>query len=124
VEKIFLGLGTLLAGLAVVGGAFASHSGLAPGSLHIFETGIRFQMYHSFALILIGLLLGKPEIPQKGILIAGYTFLGGVILFSGSLYALSLGGISTLGIITPLGGLTLIIAWFTLSITIWLSTAK
>jgi len=127
VEKIFLSLGSALAALAIAGGAFGAHAlkkHLPPESLSIFETGIRFQMYHAIALILVGLLLEKPEIPVKGLLIAGYTFLGGVLVFSGSLYALSLSGMKILGAITPLGGLALIIGWLSLSITIWLSSAK
>jgi len=123
-EKIFLSLGSTLAALAIAGGAFGAHAlkgKLSVASLDIFETGIRFQMYHSLALVVVGLLLGKPEVNPAGLLIAGYTFLGGVILFSGSLYALSLSGIKVLGVITPIGGLALIVAWLTLSITISLS---
>jgi hypothetical protein len=82
-------------------------------------------MYHAFALILIGLLLEKPNIPTKGLLIAGYIIFVGIILFSGSLYLLSLSQIRLLGIITPLGGLALIVGWLTLTVTISLArTAK
>lgn len=81
-------------------------------------------MYHAIALMIVGLLLQNSHLPVKGLLIAGYTFLGGVMVFSGSLYALSLSGINFLGAITPLGGLALIIGWLSLSLTVWLSPAK
>ena len=125
-EKIFLTLGSLLAALAVLGGAFATHALskiISVGALATFETGIKFQMYHAIALLVVGILLQKPSIPVKGLVIAGYTFLGGIILFSGSLYALSLSGVKTLGVITPFGGLALISAWLCLSITVWRSSS-
>ncbi|MEI6379717.1 MAG: DUF423 domain-containing protein [Cyanobacteriota bacterium ELA615] len=128
VEKIFLSLGCILTATSVMGGAFASHalkSMLTVESFSIWETALRYQMYHAFALILIGLLLEKPNIPTKGLLIAGYIIFVGIILFSGSLYLLSLSQIRLLGIITPLGGLALIVGWLTLTVTISLArTAK
>ncbi len=120
-------MGSVLAALAVAGGAFASHAlkkELSQEALEIFETGARYQMYHAIALMIVGLLLQKSEIPVKVLLIAGYTFLVGVILFSGSLYALSLSGNEMLGAITPLGGIALIIGWLSLSLTVWLPPAK
>jgi len=124
VEKVFLNLGCLLAATAIMGGAFGSHALKARLTLEylgIWETALRYQMYHALALIVIGLLSEKPNIPTMGLMTAGYTIFLGTILFSGSLYILSLSQIKILGIITPIGGLALIIGWLTLAVTISLA---
>jgi uncharacterized membrane protein YgdD (TMEM256/DUF423 family) len=117
-QKTFLVIGSSLAGIAVVLGAFGAHAlkeKLAPEQLQVFETGVRYQVYHAFALILVGLLLEKFNSPMMNY--SGYFFLLGILFFSGSLYLLSarnLLGIENwkfLGPITPLGGLCFILAW-------------
>ena len=120
--KIFLLIGSILAGLSVAGGAFASHalkSRLSDRALEIFETGTKYQMYHSLALLLVALLLIRLETPLVTLISAGYAFIVGILIFSGSLYALSLTGIKWLGAITPFGGAAFLIGWGSLAIAAW-----
>ena len=120
--KVFMIVGSTLAGLGVAGGALASHSlrnRLSDHALDIFETGIKYQMYHSLALLLVVSLLTYQENPPSSLLGAGYGFLVGILIFSGSLYALSLTGIKWLGAITPIGGIAFIIGWGSLVLTAW-----
>lgn len=115
-------VGSILAGLAVAGGAFASHAlkdRLSDRALDIFETGIKYQMYHALALLLIALLLTRQDNPPSSLVGAGYGFIAGIIVFSGSLYALSLTGIKWLGAITPIGGVAFLIGWGSLAIAAW-----
>ncbi len=104
--------------IAVVLGAFGAHSlkkVLDPGQLQAFETGIRYQFYHTFALFCTGLLMMSH--PSKALNMAGGSFLAGIICFSGSLYLLStrsllgIENLSILGPVTPLGGLLFIMGW-------------
>ena len=120
--QLFLTIAALFGGLAVAGGAFASHAlrdKLSDRALEIFEVGIRYQMYHALALILVALLLSRAEAGQLPLTIAGYAFIAGVLIFSGSLYALSFSGIKWLGAITPLGGAAFLIGWGCLAIAAW-----
>ena len=120
--RLFLAIAALLGGLAVAAGAFASHAlkaKLSERSLEIFETAARYQMYHALALILVVLLLSRLETTQVALGFAGWAFIAGVVLFSGSLYALSLTGIKVLGAITPLGGVALILGWVGLLVAAW-----
>jgi uncharacterized membrane protein YgdD (TMEM256/DUF423 family) len=75
----------------------------------VFESAVRYHMYHALALLLVGLILGRMD----GWLIhtAGWCFVAGIILFSGSLYALALSGVTMLGAITPVGGLAFLAGW-------------
>ncbi|MGN7787510.1 DUF423 domain-containing protein [Niabella sp. 22666] len=116
-HKFYLTLGSVLAGLGVILGAFGAH-GLktaAPESVPTFQTGVQYQMYHAFALLIVGILFEK--FPFKSMNWAGVSFLIGILLFSGSLYALSLlkatgkVGLGGLGIITPVGGLFFVVGW-------------
>ena len=84
--------------------------------LEIFITGTRYQMYHALALLFVGLWIDRSETPQPWLVAAGWAFITGILLFSGSLYILSWSGISGLGIITPIGGLALIGGWACLTI--------
>lgn len=98
--------------------AFAAHAlqaQLSTRSLSIFETAARYQMYHSLALLLVAILLIQ-EIPQTFLLAAGWLFVIGIVVFSGSLYALSLTDIKVLGAITPLGGVAFIGGWVAVAI--------
>jgi len=116
-ESFFI-LGSLLAGLSVALGAFGAHglkSRLSSERLANFETGSRYQMYHSLALLATG-LVGSLWTANAWILAAGILFLVGIILFSGSLYFLSLTDRRWLGAITPFGGLAWIAGWLCLAI--------
>jgi uncharacterized membrane protein YgdD (TMEM256/DUF423 family) len=116
-------LGILFAGLGIVIGAFGAHAlkpHLSESQLQVFETGVRYQMYHSFALLAAGMLyLAFPARPIK---LATSFFLIGILLFSGSLYAMTLlkingqVGLGGLGILTPIGGLFFILGWLMLLI--------
>jgi uncharacterized membrane protein YgdD (TMEM256/DUF423 family) len=115
VARIFMAIAAIFGGLGVVMGAFASHAlkaYLSKRSLEIFATGARYQMYHALALLLVAILLVQIELPNPPTLVAsGVAFIVGVLLFSGSLYALSLTGIQALGILTPIGGIVFIVGW-------------
>ena len=111
-----------LGGISVILGAFASHAlkgKLSDRALEIWETGTKYQMYHALALILVALLLSRLTSDSTPLVVAGYAFIIGVVLFSGSLYALSLSGIKWLGAITPLGGVAFIIGWTCFAIAAW-----
>jgi uncharacterized membrane protein YgdD (TMEM256/DUF423 family) len=119
VHKRSLVLGAIFALLAVVLGAFGAHAlkqVLSPELLQTFETGVRYQFYHSFALLICGIVYVYN--PSKALHIASNLFAAGIVLFSGSIYALvmlkSQGkvGLAGLGILTPIGGLMFISAWF------------
>lgn len=114
--KIFLILGSLNAFLAVALGAFGAHGlrgKISPQMLDVYQTGVQYQMYHAIALILTAIaadrLSGSALIPW-----AGWSFLIGIVLFSGSLYVLSITGIRSFGAITPIGGLAFLIGWLLL----------
>lgn len=118
-SQVFLAIASVLAGLSVAAGAFASHAlkeRLSDRALEIFETAARYQMYHALALLGVALLLSRAELVPITLPAAGYAFLAGVVIFSGSLYALSFTGIKWLGAITPLGGLAFLIGWACLAI--------
>lgn len=117
--RIFLVVAAILGGLSVAGGAFASHAlkeKLSERALEIFETGARYQMYHALALLLVALLLTRTEPLSVTLIASGVAFILGVVLFSGSLYALSLTGIKLLGAITPLGGVAFLVGWGCLAV--------
>ena len=118
--RIFLAIASILGGLSVAFGAFASHAlkeQLTERALEIWKTGTQYQMYHVLALILVALLLTRTENPDPFLNTAGIAFITGIALFSGSLYFLSLSGIKWLGAITPLGGVAFIIGWGCLAIS-------
>ena len=118
-NKITLGIGSILAGLAVIAGAFASHSlqnYLTDSALSIWQTAVRYQMYHSLALILVGILMRLEKSASSWLNTTAIAFIIGIVLFSGSLYTLSLSGITWLGIITPIGGVAFILGWISLAI--------
>ena len=122
--RIFLAIAAILAGLAVAAGAFASHAlkeRLSDRALEIFETASRYQMYHALALLLVAVLLAQMAMPSSLLNTAGYAFLVGIVLFSGSLYALSLSGVKWLGAITPLGGVAFLIGWGCVAAAAWSS---
>lgn len=115
-DRTFLLLGALINFLGVAGGAFGAHAlrtRLSPDMLAVFETGVRYQMYHGFAVLLVALAIGHSG-PARLLVISGWSFIAGVILFSGSLYALALTDVRILGAITPLGGLLFLVGWLCL----------
>ncbi|MFT7550868.1 MAG: uncharacterized membrane protein YgdD (TMEM256/DUF423 family) [Rhodothermales bacterium] len=109
--------GAVLAGVGVALGAFGAHglkTVLSTQGLQTFETAVRYQMLHSLALVLVGILVSTwGESP--GMRRAGSFFLVGVGLFSGSLYLLLATGMTWLGAVTPFGGVALILGWFSLA---------
>jgi len=99
--------------MAVAMGAFGAHllaARLSVRDLEIFETAVRYQMYHALALILIAALIPRSTAPAL-ISSAGWAFTVGVIVFSGSLYLLVFSGVRTFGAITPIGGVALLAGW-------------
>lgn len=116
--KTVLIIASILGALSVGIGAFGAH-GLeatlqANGRVETFETAVRYQFYHTLALFLLGILMMNYTNGQFNI--AAYAFIIGIVIFSGSLYTLSLTNITWLGAITPLGGLAFIIAWVFLAL--------
>lgn len=115
----FFRLGCVLAGLAVALGAFGAHglrARVTPDLLVVFETGARYHMYHALAIVAVGLALDRW--PAAGVSAAGWLFLAGIVLFSGSLYAMTLTGARWLGAVTPLGGLAFLAGWVLLAIAV------
>ncbi|GAB4542874.1 MAG: DUF423 domain-containing protein [Pleurocapsa sp.] len=120
--RIFLAIASALGGISVILGAFASHGlkeQLSDRALEIWKTGTQYQMYHALALSLVAVLLMVMETPPTSLTVAGWAFLAGILLFSGSLYALTLTDIKWLGAVTPLGGVAFIIGWGCLLLTAW-----
>lgn len=114
-SKSFAATGAALAFVAVVLGAFAAHglrARLEPRALEIFETGVRYQFFHALALLLLALLLARA--PGGGGVAAGWAFLVGIAVFSGSLYLLALTGVGRWGAVTPVGGLAFLVGWLLL----------
>jgi len=119
-ERPFAGLGSLSALIAVALGAFAAHglkARLSPELLNTFETGARYQMYHALGLLAVAWACGRW--PGTAVILAGWLFVVGTIVFSGSLYLLSVGGPRWVGAITPLGGLAFIAGWLALAWGAW-----
>jgi uncharacterized membrane protein YgdD (TMEM256/DUF423 family) len=111
-ERIFVVLGALSAGLAVAAGAFGAHGlrpRVTPELLAVFETGARYQMYHALGLLAVAGAAARW--PGSGASLAGWLFVAGTILFSGSLYLLALGAPRWLGAVTPVGGLCFLAGW-------------
>lgn len=112
--------GVIFAGLGVVIGSFGAHAlkgKLGVEALNQFEVGVRYQMYHALGLIALALL--TIHFPENLLNYAAYTMIIGIIIFSGSLYTLSLSGVKWWGAITPIGGLLLILSWTLLAIGLW-----
>jgi uncharacterized membrane protein YgdD (TMEM256/DUF423 family) len=123
VDRIFLTVAALSAFAAVAAGAFGAHAlraRLSADMLQVFQTGVTYQMYHALALLAVGILLSRFSVDGSVWLTsAGWLFIAGTLLFSGSLYALSLSGVSWLGAITPLGGAAFLLGWLALAVGLW-----
>jgi len=119
-DRLFFSLGAISAFIAVALGAFAAHglkARLSPEMLATFEVGARYQMYHAFALL--GVAWACTRWPGAAVNASGWLFVAGTVLFSGSLYALSLSGVRWLGAITPFGGAAFLAGWLCLAWAAW-----
>jgi uncharacterized membrane protein YgdD (TMEM256/DUF423 family) len=116
-DRTFVFVAALMGFVGVGLGAFGAHGlrgRLSPEMLAVFETGVRYQMYHALALLAVAILMTRIE--GRAIVVAGWSFITGILIFSGSLYALALTGVTTLGAITPLGGVAFLAGWVALAI--------
>ena len=119
-ERVFFGLGAFSGALAVALGAFAAHglrSRLPADALATFETGARHHAYHALALLAVA--WASARWPGAWTTAAGWLFVAGTVLFSGSLYLLAVTGFRALGAITPVGGLAFILGWLALAWGAW-----
>ncbi len=119
-ERLFLLMGAISGAVAVAAGAFGAHAlkaRLAADLLAIWQTGAQYQLAHALALLAAGLLAGRA--PGAASASAGWLFLAGTVLFSGSLYALALSGVRALGAVTPLGGVAFLGGWAALAWAAW-----
>jgi uncharacterized membrane protein YgdD (TMEM256/DUF423 family) len=128
-------MGAIFGGLAVALGAFAAHGldkvfvekyagqsrvvagetlPLAQKFLNDFKTGAEYQMYHSLALLVVGLCAERRA--SRPLVVAGWAFTAGIVLFSGSLYALTLTGVTKWGMVTPFGGVAFLVGWVALAV--------
>ncbi len=122
-DRIFFFIGTLTGGIAVALGAFGAHAlraRIAPELLDTFETGARYQIYHSFAVLLVAFALVRAD-NSIWFNASGWLFIAGILLFSGSLYAVVATGIRWFGALTPLGGVAFLAGWICLAIGAWLA---
>jgi len=123
VDRVFITIGALSGFLAVALGAFGAHSlrdRLSADMLQVFQTGVTYQMFHALALIGVGILLARFSVDGSPWLTgSGWLFIAGSVLFSGSLYALSLSGVTWFGAITPLGGVAFLLGWLALALSLW-----
>ncbi len=119
--KLFITLASLSGMLAVILGAFGAHGlrdRLDPHLMGIYQTGVQYHFYHALALLAVGIIALQQ--PQTALLkSAGWLFLIGTVIFSGSLYLLAISGVKWLGAITPLGGLAFIAGWACLAAAGW-----
>lgn len=119
-DRAFFITGAVLAALGVAVGAFGAHAlrgRLTPDLLNVFETGVRYQLIHALGLLAVA--WATTRWPGRATNMAGWLFLAGIVLFSGSLYALSMSGVRALGAITPLGGVAFIAGWIALAWAVW-----
>ncbi|MEO6289870.1 MAG: DUF423 domain-containing protein [Ginsengibacter sp.] len=130
-NKAFLKIATIIGALSVALGAFAAHSlkaNVSDYAVDIFETGVRYQFYHAFALLASGILY--KEFTNNFVRWSGRCFIAGIILFSGSLYILTFikvavkPGYDWVGAITPVGGLFFIVGWVCLFLGIFKRTSS
>jgi uncharacterized membrane protein YgdD (TMEM256/DUF423 family) len=111
--SLFLCIGSVGAGLAVALGAFGAHvleARISADLMDTFQTGVRYHMLHAVALMIVALAADRPAAARL-FKIAGYLFIIGTVIFSGSLYVLALTGVRTLGAVTPVGGVCFLAGW-------------
>ena len=123
VAKVFLTLAGIFGALGVAIGAFGAHAlegKLDERAIAIFETATRYQLIHALAIALVALLaLQQGEEISTPLAVSGWSYCAGILLFSGSLYALALSGVKILGAIAPLGGTAFIVGWIALALSAW-----
>ena len=115
--KIVIAIAALNGSLAVCLGAFGAHGlkkMLSEQALQVWQTGVTYHFYHVLALLAVGLLMQRK--PKQALSISAWLFLAGILMFSGSLYGLALGGPGWLGPVTPLGGISFIVAWLLMGV--------
>ena len=118
----FLAIGAVSAFIAVAAGAFGAHAlrgAVSPDRLEVWETAARYQMYHALGLLLVGYLTMTGQKVAGSARLTGWLFVVGTLLFSGSLYALTVTGVTLLGAITPLGGVAFLAGWGLLAWGVW-----
>jgi uncharacterized membrane protein YgdD (TMEM256/DUF423 family) len=123
-DRRFLIIGALSAFISVAAGAFGAHAlraAVSPDRLEVWETAARYEMYHALGLLLVGYLAGPGQKAASSARLTGWLFVAGTLLFSGSLYALALTGVTILGAITPLGGIAFLAGWGMLAWGVWRS---
>lgn len=112
-QKLILSFGAILGALGICLGAFGAHAMKKMleenGRLDVYETAVKYQFYHAFALLILGILMQKAQ--PAVYTYSGYAFIAGTVIFSGSLYILCFTGISKWGAVTPIGGVILIVGW-------------
>ena len=121
--RIWIVIGAVSGFLSVALGAFAAHglqARVGPAELAVFETGARYQMYHALGLMAVAWAANLR--PSGSVRLAGWLFVLGIVLFSGSLYLLALGGLGAFGIVTPFGGVAMMAGWGCLAY--WAFTAR
>ena len=119
-DKIFVILGGISGFFAVAAGAFGAHAlrqRLPADMLSVFETGARYQMYHALALLAVA--WAATYCPGSSIQLAGWCFVIGTVLFSGSLYLLAFTDTRIIGAVTPVGGLAFLLGWLALAWSAW-----
>jgi len=122
-DRVFFTIGCALGFTGVALGAFGAHAlkaRLAPELLAAFETGVRYQLTHALALLAVA--WAWTRWPGRPAFVSGWLFIVGTLLFSGSLYALSITGVRELGLVTPFGGIALLTGWLCLLIAPWRKT--
>jgi len=125
-SKKLLISGSLFMALAVGFGAFGAHivqDMLTPDRFEVFKTAVEYHFYHAIGLLILGLISQRME-PSKWITWSGYCMIAGILIFSGSLYILTLTDTSWLGAITPLGGIAFILSWCFLILGVWKQPKK
>jgi uncharacterized membrane protein YgdD (TMEM256/DUF423 family) len=118
-SKTILMAGAVFLALAVLTGAFGAHAlkdRLAAGMMQVYKTGVEYHFYHALGLLLVGVL--SVQYPSSWINWSAGCLVAGIVLFSGSLYAMALTGIRVLGAVTPLGGLSFVAGWILLFVAI------
>ena len=121
-ERTWFALGAVLAGLGVAAGAFGAHGlegRLSADDLDTYETAARYHVYHALALLAVA--FAAQRFGGGLVTVAGWLFLAGIVLFSGTLYLLALSGVKVLGAVAPLGGACLLAGWGCLALAAWRS---
>ena len=121
-DRVLFSVGAVFAALGVAAGAFGAHglkARVGPEMLAVFETGVRYHLIHALALLAVA--WASTRWPSAAIRAAGWLFVAGIVVFSGSLYVLALTGMRALGAITPFGGAAFILGWLLLAWGAWKS---